>query len=98
MTAVVALGKEASIQRTVAAIESDSMQVATFPFRRESDHWGMVARAAGGTKGTALQWMSDHYGIAMEDTVCVGDVAQRSPDDERRGLLGFSRWAKPPPK
>ena len=76
MTAVVALGKEAGIQRTVAAVQkhgAESMQVATFPFRKESDHWGLVARAAGGTKGTALAWMCEHYGIAMEDTVCVGD-------------------------
>lgn len=82
MTAVVALGKEAGIQRTVAAVQNhgaDSMQVATFPFRKESDHWGMVARAAGGTKGTALAWMSQHYGIPMEETVCVGDWTNDLP-------------------
>ncbi|MBX3190844.1 MAG: HAD hydrolase family protein [Labilithrix sp.] len=76
MTAVVALGREASIGRTVADIqrdETEAMQVAMFPFRRDSEHWGMVARAAGGTKGTALQWMASHYGITMEETVCVGD-------------------------
>ncbi|MBX3232858.1 MAG: HAD-IIB family hydrolase [Labilithrix sp.] len=76
MTAVVALGSEAKIQRTVADIQREarqSMQVATFPFRQSSDHWGMVARASGGTKGTALEWVSEHYGVAMEDTVCVGD-------------------------
>jgi Cof subfamily protein (haloacid dehalogenase superfamily) len=80
MTAVVALGREANIGRTVADIqrdETESMQVAMFPFRRDQDtreqHWGMVARAAGGTKGTALAWMAAHYGITMEETVCVGD-------------------------
>jgi hypothetical protein len=76
MTAVVALGKEADIGRTVADIQrdaSEAMQVAMFPFRRDTEHWGMVARAAGGTKGTALQWMSDHYGISVAETVCVGD-------------------------
>lgn len=76
MTAVVALGREASVGRTVADIQRDqteSMQVAMFPFRREGEHWGMVARAAGGTKGTALEWVADHYGVAMSDTVCVGD-------------------------
>jgi len=76
MTAVVALGKEASIGRTVADIQrdsNDSMQVAMFPFRRDTEHWGMVARASGGTKGTALQWVSDHYGIPISETVCVGD-------------------------
>lgn len=80
MTAVVALGREASIGRTVADIqrdETEAMQVAMFPFRRDPDksreHWGMVARAAGGTKGTALAWMAAHYGISVAETVCVGD-------------------------
>jgi len=76
MTAVVALGREASIGRTVADIQresDDSIQVAMFPFRRDGEHWGMVARAAGGTKGTALGWMASHYGISMSETVCVGD-------------------------
>lgn len=76
MTAVVALGREANIRKTVGDIERDmtgSVQVSMFPFRREADYWGMVARAAGGTKGTALEWMSEHYGVPIEDTVCVGD-------------------------
>ncbi len=76
MTAVVALGREANIGRTVADIQRDateSMQVAMFPFRRDAEHWGMVARAAGGTKGTALEWIAKHYGVAVNETVCVGD-------------------------
>jgi hypothetical protein len=80
MTAVVALGREANIGRTVADIqrdETEAMQVAMFPFHRNADktreHWGMVARAAGGTKGTALEWMAAHYGITVAETVCVGD-------------------------
>ncbi len=76
MTAVVALGKESSVGRTVADIEREAegtMQVAMFPFRRDSEHWGMVARAAGGTKATALEWIADHYGVSMAETVCVGD-------------------------
>jgi Cof subfamily protein (haloacid dehalogenase superfamily) len=76
MTAVVALGREASIGRTVADIQrdqSESMQVAMFPFRRDGEHWGMVARAAGGTKGTALEWIASHYGVTLAETVCVGD-------------------------
>lgn len=76
MTAVVALGKEACIGRTVADIQRDTteaMQVAMFPFRRDTEHWGLVARASGGTKGTALEWVSEHYGIDLSETVCVGD-------------------------
>lgn len=76
MTAVVALGHETSIGRTVADIQrdtSESMQVAMFPFRRDVEHWGMVARASGGTKATALEWIAKHYGVSVEETVCVGD-------------------------
>lgn len=76
LTAVVALGREASIGRTVADIqrdETEAMQVAMFPFPRRAEHWGMVARAAGGTKGTALAWMAAHHGISVSETVCVGD-------------------------
>ena len=94
MTAVVALGREANIGRTVADIQrdkSESMQVSMFPFRRDPDksreasHWGMVARAAGGTKGTALAWMAAHYGITVEETVCVGDWLNDLPMLERGG-------------
>ena len=76
LTAVVAVGLEASVGRTVADIqrdETEAMQVAMFPFRRDGGHWGMVARAAGGTKGTALAWMAAHYGVSVSETVCVGD-------------------------
>jgi Cof subfamily protein (haloacid dehalogenase superfamily) len=88
MTAVVALGKEASVGRTVADIQRDateSMQVAMFPFRRDTEHWGMVARASGGTKGTALQWVSEHYGIPIAETVCVGDWMNDLPMMTRAG-------------
>jgi Cof subfamily protein (haloacid dehalogenase superfamily) len=92
MTAVVALGREANIGRTVADIqrdETEAMQVAMFPFRRDADksreHWGMVARAAGGTKGTALAWMAAHYGITVEETVCVGDWLNDLPMLQRGG-------------
>ncbi|MDB4941696.1 MAG: Hydrolase superfamily [Labilithrix sp.] len=76
MTAVVALGSEASIGRVVADIqrdETEAIQVAMFPFHRDGEQWGMVARAAGGTKGTALPWMAQHHGIDLSETVCVGD-------------------------
>ena len=46
---------------------------ATFPLRRLPDMWGLVARAAGGTKGTALTYLAAHHGCAAEETVCVGD-------------------------
>ncbi len=91
MTAVVALGHETSISRTVDDLHreaSDAMQVAKFPlfaFREEREYWGMVARASGGTKGTALEWMASHYGIAVSETVCVGDWLNDLPMLKRAG-------------
>lgn len=76
VTAVVAVGTPFQIGRAVDAIHrtlADVAQVATFPLRGSAELWGMVARAAGGTKGTALTWLADHHGLAMEETVCVGD-------------------------
>jgi Cof subfamily protein (haloacid dehalogenase superfamily) len=98
MTAVVALGREASIGRTVADIqrdETEAMQVAMFPFRRDGEHWGMVARAAGGTKGTALAWMAAHYGISVAETVCVGDWLNDLPMLQSSGR-SFAMGQSPP--
>jgi hydroxymethylpyrimidine pyrophosphatase-like HAD family hydrolase len=106
MTAVVALGKEASIGRTVADIQRDtteSMQVAMFPFRawrsigsrRDTEHWGMVAWASGGTKGTALEWMSEHYGLSIAETVCVGDWLNDLPMMSAAGR-SFAMGQAPP--
>jgi hydroxymethylpyrimidine pyrophosphatase-like HAD family hydrolase len=93
MTAVVALGRQGPIGRTVEDIqrdENEAMQVSMFPFRRDADtdenhHWGMVARAAGGTKGTALAWMAEHHGIELSETVCVGDWLNDVPMLEAAG-------------
>ena len=76
MTAVVALGRETNIGRAVADIHRDGeagVQVATFPVRRGHDAWGMVARATGGTKATALEFIARQHGIPLSETVCVGD-------------------------
>lgn len=76
VTAVVAVGTPFQIGRAVDAIHTTLLgvaQVATFPLRGSDELWGMVVRAAGGTKGTALAWLADHHGLAMEETVCVGD-------------------------
>lgn len=75
-TAVVAIGSEASVGAALAEIEASTngaLQIATFPFRNNPKLWGMVARASGGTKGTALAWLSAHHGIDISETVCVGD-------------------------
>jgi Cof subfamily protein (haloacid dehalogenase superfamily) len=76
VTAVVAVGTPEQISETVELIRAslpEVAQVAMFPLRRTPGSWGMIVRAAGGTKGTALKWLAKHHGIALENTVCVGD-------------------------
>jgi Cof subfamily protein (haloacid dehalogenase superfamily) len=106
VTAVVAVGTSEQIGEAVETIRAslaDVAQVAMFPLRRSKGTWGMVVRAAGGTKGTALTWLAKHHGISMSQTVCVGDwlndlamfaVAGRSfamgqaPDNVKRAATG----------
>jgi hypothetical protein len=76
ITAVVAVGTVSQIGQAAEAIRSalpQVAQVAMFPIRKSGGSWGMIVRAAGGTKGTALTWLAGHYGIPLEETVCVGD-------------------------
>ena len=76
ITAVVALGSEDQIARTHAEIERElpeAAQVVKFSIKRVAGLWGLVARAAGGTKGSALQWIATHHGFDLDECVCVGD-------------------------
>ncbi len=76
VTAVVAVGDSAQIGVAAERIRRelvDAAQVAIFPIRRLPGQWGMVVRAAGGTKGSALKWLASHHGFEMSETVCVGD-------------------------
>jgi hydroxymethylpyrimidine pyrophosphatase-like HAD family hydrolase len=76
VTAAIAVGAADAIQtalQTIGARLGDAAQVVAFPIRRLEGRWGLVARAAGGTKGSALQWLATHYGCDLEETVCVGD-------------------------
>ena len=75
ITAVVCVGTSEQIHAVAHAVDAEareSVQVAAFPIRK-LDQWGLVARAAGGTKGTALRWLAEHHGCTVEETVCVGD-------------------------
>lgn len=76
VTAVVAVGTRLQIGRALDTIQqalAGVAQVASFPLRGGTDLWGMVVRAAGGSKGTALAWLAEHHGIPLDETVCVGD-------------------------
>jgi Cof subfamily protein (haloacid dehalogenase superfamily) len=76
VTAVVAVGTASQIGKAVEAIQCalpQIAQVAMFPIRRAPKSWGMIVRAAGGTKGTALTWLAEHHNVPLKHTVCVGD-------------------------
>jgi Cof subfamily protein (haloacid dehalogenase superfamily) len=76
ITAVVAVGTAAQIEDAVESIRGALplvAQVSMFPIRSSKGSWGMIVRAAGGTKGTALSWLAEHHRIPLKNTVCVGD-------------------------
>ncbi len=76
ITAVVAVGTNQQISATVDEIQATLPGIAQaimFPIRRIPATWGLVVRASGGTKGTALEWLAQHYECAMDETVVVGD-------------------------
>jgi hydroxymethylpyrimidine pyrophosphatase-like HAD family hydrolase len=90
VTAAVALGEHDSLAEAVAELERDApgaMFVALFPLRRgpHGGMWAVMVRAAGGTKGTAVRWIAEHEGVAIGDTVCVGDWLNDLPMFEVAG-------------
>jgi hydroxymethylpyrimidine pyrophosphatase-like HAD family hydrolase len=92
VTAVVALGQREQVGNAVRVISTalpGAVAVAMFPVRRgvhaRKGTWAMIVRAAGGTKGTAIRWIAEHEGVAIKDTVCVGDWLNDVPMFEAAG-------------
>jgi hydroxymethylpyrimidine pyrophosphatase-like HAD family hydrolase len=76
VTAVVAVGSAEQIYGTAEEIErrlGAGATISTFPIKRVASHWGLIVRAGGGSKGTALGFIAAHHGVAADETVCVGD-------------------------
>jgi Cof subfamily protein (haloacid dehalogenase superfamily) len=75
LMAVVALGPEAGIRTAVAEIEErlcHAARVVSFPVARIG-MFAMMIRAAGSTKGTAIEWLARYHGFTPADVVAVGD-------------------------
>jgi hypothetical protein len=74
---VIAVGAKEEIDALVSGLApaADLVAPVAFPVRRDAlpGHWAMIARAAGATKGSALQWIAAHHGIDMREVVAVGD-------------------------
>jgi len=90
VTAVVAVGSQAQIEGIVGDLQRDlpgHVLAAAFPMRRGAHvgSWAMIVRAAGSTKGTAVRWIAEHEGVALKDTVCVGDWINDVPMFEVAG-------------
>ena len=90
VTAVVGVGAREQIEGIAADLGRDlpgQLMVAAFPMRRglHAGCWAMIVRASGATKGTAIQWIARHEGVALADTVCVGDWINDIPMFEVAG-------------
>lgn len=74
VTAVVAVADEARIGAAAHSIRSElahAAQVISFPLR--NGLWCLLTRSSGIDKGTALEFIAHHAGVAREETVAVGD-------------------------
>jgi Cof subfamily protein (haloacid dehalogenase superfamily) len=74
---VIAVGTKEEIDALVSGLAPAAALVAPvmFPVSHETlpGHWAMMARAAGATKGSALQWIAAHHRIDVSEVVAVGD-------------------------
>jgi len=76
VAALVLMGDEESILGVDRALHGvPGLQDIVFEVRREDlrGSWGMVVRADGVDKGTAVEWLAQHYGVDLADVVAVGD-------------------------
>jgi Cof subfamily protein (haloacid dehalogenase superfamily) len=88
VTAIVAVGGAGEIHDASISIQGalgTGAQIATFPTRRMENRWGLVCRASGGNKGSALRWVCEHHGITPAETVVVGDWLNDLPMFEVAG-------------
>lgn len=90
VTALVAVGERACIDEANAELRRQldgAAQTVTFPVRRgeHAGSWVVLVRAAGKSKGTALERLARHHGITPEEVVVVGDWYNDLPMFERAG-------------
>ena len=89
IAALVALGTEQQIVGTQQALKrtDGSLQSVCFELHRPEFEgtWGMVVRAAGIDKGTAIEWIAQYYGVTLQDIVAVGDWLNDVPMLRRAG-------------
>ena len=89
LSALVALGTPDQIRSTELFIKGNDrhLQCVMFEVNRQgySGTWGLVVRAAGVDKGTAIDWVARHHGVTTSDVVAVGDWLNDIPMLRRAG-------------
>jgi hydroxymethylpyrimidine pyrophosphatase-like HAD family hydrolase len=88
VAALVLMGDEEAILGMDRALTGvPGLQHIVFEVRREdlAGSWGMVLRASGVDKGTAIEWLAKHYGVGLEDVVAVGDWLNDVPMLKKAG-------------
>ena len=80
---VIAVATREEIESLAAALTPAAALVAArvFPVRREepAGPYAMLIQPAGVTKGSALQWIAAHHGVAPTEVVAVGDWVNDVP-------------------
>jgi Cof subfamily protein (haloacid dehalogenase superfamily) len=82
LLAAIVVGKLSDIEATAAEIRAElgsHAHLIAFPLTRSEGLGGMVVRAPGRNKGTALRTIGSHYGIASNEMVAVGDWLNDKP-------------------
>ena len=89
LSALVALGTPDQIQKAELFIKANGqhLQCVSFEVGRPgySGTWGLVVRAAGVDKGTAIDWVARHHGVTAAEVVAVGDWLNDIPMLRRAG-------------
>lgn len=81
---IVAVGDARAIvpaAQQIRTLGGSRVQVESFavPTRLPGSHWALLVRAAGVTKGTAVKWLAQHYGVDLAEVVAVGDWVNDIP-------------------
>lgn len=73
---VVSVGPEEEVGDMVSQIRgklAEQANVISFPVMRDAGLAALVVRAAGATKGTAIEFLARHHGCSVREIVAVGD-------------------------
>ena len=89
LSALVALGTPSQVRSVEAFLAAHAAHVQTVSFEVArpgfAGTWGLVVRAAGVDKGTAIDWVARHHGVTAAEVVAVGDWLNDIPMLKRAG-------------